>query len=128
MRIKRLILVFIILILCVSCNDTFRYEYDKMVKTVEKIELVKVDSLTDNEILLKVLNEEEKISILSDLSEIEFTYPWFGDPPDVGGLCIKFYYINNEIELLCHCKSSFRNIGCDEKIFNEMIYKYYPDD
>ena len=26
------------------------------------------------------------------------------------------------------CKSSFRNISCDEKIFNEMIYKYYQDE
>ena len=96
-----IILLLFIVIVTLFFNSYF-YDYEELKNNVVKIEIVEVDYLhwEKYEIeLIKELNSEETDKLLSELSKIEFIYP-FGSPYELRGICIYIQYNNNEFELL----------------------------
>lgn len=84
-----------------ACAKNFKYEYDKMIKEVEKIEIVFVNQFyPEKDIeLLKDLDETEMKECLFELSKFNFK-ELYGAPSNIKHYCIKIYYINGDYEFV----------------------------
>ncbi|MCL2061731.1 MAG: hypothetical protein FWH03_03805 [Firmicutes bacterium] len=88
-----------------GCSRQY-YDYDEMKESVEKVEIVEVrnyvwaQNLDMQDIIVKkALSSEETDELLIQLSKMSYVHP-FGDPRGLHGICIKFFYKDNRIEIL----------------------------
>ena len=122
------ILVVVLLLFSLSgCDNTYHFDYDELKETVQKIEIIDYDALTKEERLLTVISESEQDQFLKDLSQIEF-YHAFGDPDTPKGYSIKLIYNNYDYEIITWSGTTKnRFLNCVNKLFEEMLSKYYPN-
>ena len=130
---------FILLLLCififVGCSQPYYYSFEESMDKIEKVEILYINQFypTEDIEIVKVLNNEEKVTLLTELSLIEFTYA-MGPPNDrPQGICLRLYYNNQDIfylnfntSIMYYFDGRFgvRRIYCPEEVFNELISKY----
>lgn len=95
-------LIFIVLIfLLTCCRSDYKYDCDKLVNNVEKIEIIELNYPQSEyeATILYTLDSDENNELLSDLSKIKVEYP-FGDPPTMDGYSKRIFYKNQEYEVI----------------------------
>lgn len=125
---KKVAVALVILLTLISlCGCKYRFDYEELVKNVQKIEIIDYDSFSKEEKLLTIISKSDHNQFLLDLSQIEYNY-FLGDPPTVKGYCIKLIYPNDDYEIITWAGTSKQGfIQCNKSLFDEMLQKYYSD-
>ena len=125
---KKVAVVLILLLTLVSlCGCKYRFDYEELVKNVQKIEIIEYNSETEEEKLLTTIAESVQKELLLDLSELDYSY-FYGPPARPDGRCIKLIYYNDSFEIVSwYGTTKNRLINCNQISFEEMLRKYYSD-
>lgn len=125
---KKVAVALVILLTLISlCGCKYRFDYEELVKNVQKIEIIEYNSETEEEKLLTTIAESVQKELLLDLSELDYSY-FYGPPKWPDGRCIKLIYTNDSFEIISWYGTTKKQlIKCNQISFEEMLQKYYSD-
>ena len=114
-----------------SGEDTvFYFEYDELVKNLEKAEIVYVEDFsyggTGKITVVKTLEYDEALAAIKDLSKIQYISPLFGNPPVPDGYCLRLWYKDGTNQIYGASGTTARWAWCvdNREKFDVMINKY----
>ncbi|MBQ8374797.1 MAG: hypothetical protein IJX98_04370 [Clostridia bacterium] len=126
---KRKIVLFFVLLSMLfpffaGCSSGFYYNYDELIETVERAEIIYIPSDESEIDILVQLEEKEKVEVLQGLSRIRYDYIVFGDKPTPNGVCLRLFYSEGTSETLNWVSGM---ATCDPKEFERLISPYISD-